>query len=408
MSLPLPLAKIRTLAQAQQAALIDFTQRIVRIPSLPGQEGTVAAAIQAEMKHLGYDEVWTDEVGNIIGKIVGNGGPTIMLNGHMDHVDPGPPEGWPYPPFSGKIVTGELWGRASVDMKGPVAAMIYGAALFKQKGLTPPGDILMTVPVMEEVGGLGSQHLGKTLQADAAICGEPSSNTLRRGHRGRIGLKVTFKGRSAHASVPHLGRNPHYAAAAFLSQLPGLDMVDNPDLGPATVAPTLYATDQVSYNVIPGEVYLDLDWREVPDEAAPAVVAKIQGLLERTLATGEAEVSGAVKVINTNLTTYTGVHKVFPALFPSYLLAETDPLVQAARTALTEVFGEDRGATIWRFATDGGHLMAAGIPTIGFGPGDETLAHTNQERMNLQQLQEAVVAYAALILALAGGVERAI
>lgn len=402
MNLPLPLDKIRTLAQAQQTALIDFTQRIVRIPSLPGQEGAVAIAIQAELKQLDYDEVWTDEVGNIIGKIVGGSGPTIMLNGHMDHVDPGPAEGWPYPPFSGQIVQGELWGRASVDMKGPVAAMIYGAALFKQEGLTPPGDILMTVPVMEEVGGLGSQHLGATLKADAAICGEPSSNTLRRGHRGRIGLKVTFKGRSAHASVPHLGRNPHYAAAAFLTQLPTLEMVGNADLGPATVVPTLYATDQMSYNVIPGEVYLDLDWRDVPNESAAAVLAKIQGLLDQTLADSEAGITGQVKIVTTNLTTYTGVQKMFPAMFPSYLLAEADPFVQAARSTLTDLFAEDRGVTIWRFATDGGHLMAAGIPTIGFGPGDETLAHTNQERINLAQLQEAVGAYAALILALAG------
>jgi acetylornithine deacetylase/succinyl-diaminopimelate desuccinylase-like protein len=68
---------------------------------------------------------------------------------------------------------------------------------------------------------------------------------------------------------------------------------------------------------------------------------------------------------------------------------------------LAEVLGRDEGIDIWRFATDGGHLMAAGIPTIGFGPGDERLAHTNQERMSLAQMEEAIVAYAALILTLA-------
>ena len=68
---------------------------------------------------------------------------------------------------------------------------------------------------------------------------------------------------------------------------------------------------------------------------------------------------------------------------------------------MTHLFGEDRGLDVWSFATDGGHLMAAGIPTIGFGPGDETLAHTNQERLELSQLKEAMGAYAILILTLA-------
>ena len=404
--MPHSLEQIKQLAPISQEALIDFTQQLVRIPSMPGQEGDVAAAIKAEMTRLGYDEVWTDEVGNVIGKVSGGSGPTILLNGHMDHVDPGPSEGWPYLPFSGQIVEGELWGRASVDMKGPVAAMIYGAALFKQ-GLTPPGDILMTVPVMEEVGGLGSQHLGATLSADAAICGEPSRNILRRGHRGRIGLKVIFRGKAAHASMPHLGRNPHYTAAAFLAQLPTLQMVENLALGPATVAPTLYSTDQNSFNVIPGEVQLDLDWRDVPDESAEAVVAKIQTLLDQTIAARVDGVTAEVTILETKLTTYTGVAKMYPAVFPSFVLAEDNPFIYASQNTLVELFAEDRGVDIWPFATDGGHLMAAGIPTVGFGPGDEALVHTNQERIDLGQLKEAVGAYAALILALAEVAEKA-
>ena len=59
------------------------------------------------------------------------------------------------------------------------------------------------------------------------------------------------------------------------------------------------------------------------------------------------------------------------------------------------------GVDVWRFATDGGHLMAAGIPTIGFGPGDDALPHTNQERISLAQMEEALVAYVPLILSLA-------
>lgn len=401
----LPLEQIQAAAADRRAALFAFTKKIVRIPSLPGQETEVASAITLEMGRLGYDKVWTDKAGNVIGQINGGQGPTVLLNGHMDHVDPGPIAGWPYNPFSGQIVNGELWGRASVDMKGPVACMIYAASLFKQMGLKPPGKVLMTVPVMEEVGGLGTQYLATHLKADAAICGEPSSNILRRGHRGRIGLQITFKGRSAHASTPHLGRNPHYVAAAFLSKLSGLDMSHDESLGSSTVVPTLYATDQISPNVIPSEVYLDLDWRNTPDESPESIVDKIESLAERCLAEPDRDDFKATVTINsTEFTTYTGMKKMFPAVFPSFLLAADHPLVTAAQSTLKEVVGEDRGADIWRFATDGGHLMAADIPTIGFGPGDETLAHTNQERISLAQMEEAVVAYAALTLGLAEAV----
>lgn len=398
----LPLDKIRAGAQTQHEALVAFAQQIIRIPSLPGQEGEVAMAISAEMRRLGFDEVWTDQAGNVIGKIKGGTGPTILLNGHMDHVDPGPVEGWPYAPFSGQIVDEELWGRASVDMKGPVAAMIYATSLFKQIDLIPPGDVLMTVPVMEEVGGLGTLHLAAQLQAEAAICGEPSSNTLRRGHRGRVGLTITFEGRSAHASVPHLGLNPHYGAAAFLNQLSTLPMAQDVALGPSTVVPTLYATDQISPNVIPGKVILSLDWRNVPTESPEAIVTKLQQLVDTALKTTKNETGSAlVEIVTTEFVTYTGLRKILPSIFPSFILAEDNPFIEASLAALTAVLGQEQNVDIWRFATDGGHLMVAGIPTIGFGPGDETLAHTNQERINLSQLKAAVPAYAALTLTLA-------
>jgi succinyl-diaminopimelate desuccinylase len=396
---------IRLIAQEQQDAVAQFVQHLVRTPSLPGQEEEIVTIITNEMVNLGYDEVWVDQAGNIIGKIVGNDGPVILLNGHMDHVDPGPIDGWPYSPFSGEIVEGELWGRGSVDMKGPLACMIYAASLFKPLGLIPPGDILMTVAVMEEVGGVGTQYLASQLKADAAICGEPSRNILRRGHRGRVELQATFKGRSAHASVPHLAVNPHYGAAAFLTQLSSLVMTSDDTLGGSTVAPTLYTTDQRSPNVTPGEVYLTLDWRNVPAESPEEIAAKIQNLLDSCLeAKHLSAIQGTATVKTHDLITYTGMMKTMPAIFPSFLLPETDRFVQAARTTLVEVMGRDDGIDIWRFATDGGHLMAAGIPTVGFGPGDERLAHTNQERISLSQLTEAVVAYAALIPALAEAV----
>jgi acetylornithine deacetylase/succinyl-diaminopimelate desuccinylase-like protein len=211
---------------------------------------------------------------------------------------------------------------------------------------------------------------------------------------------ITFEGRSAHASAPNLGLNPHYAVASFLAALPTLELGQDQVLGPSTVAPTLYFTDQSSPNVIPGRVYLTLDWRNTPGESLAEIVAKLKNLLDRSLA-GESGYQGQVSVTSKELTTYTGVSELWPSIFPPYILSENDKFVRAAHTALVNALGRDDGVKVWHFATDGGHLMTAGIPTIGFGPGDDRLAHTSRERISLAQIEEAVVGYVALILALA-------
>ena len=385
-------------------ALIDFTSRIVAAPSLSGEEGHVASLIVNELKSLDYDEVWTDEVGNIVGKITGRNGPTVMLNGHMDVVDPGPADGWPHPAYSGKVVGDELWGRGSVDMKGPVAAMIYGTAQFKQLNVRPAGDVLMTVAVMEEIAGLGSQFLATHTTADAAIVGEPSQNQLRLGHRGRIELQVTFRGRSAHASAPDLVINPHFAAAQFLKRLPELSLQGDPVLGPATIAPTLYETDQVSANVIPSEVTVYLDWRNVPAETTELAVGAIKEIADRCVK--GCETTASVAVTEQPRTTYTGVTRDFASVFPPFSTPPSSPLVSAATEVIEASTGQPANPDVWQFATDGGHLALAGIPCIGFGPGDDRLAHTNQERLSIDQLKTAAATYAPLTCALANALSR--
>lgn len=399
--------QLNAVAHQIQAATVEFASRMISVPSMPGYEDKVAAIITKEMKDLEFNEVWVDRAGNVIGKINGSGGPSVLLNGHMDHVDAGTHSGWPHPPFAAEIVNGELWGRGAVDMKGPVACMIYAATIFKRMGVPPPGDIYVTVAVMEEIGGLGTRHLTTHLAADAAICGEPSNNTLRRGHRGRVELVVEFKGRSAHASIPHLAVNPHYGAAMFLQELASLVMAHDKTLGYSTVVPTLYHTDQFSPNVIPETIQLTLDWRNVPTELPDEIINKVEDLLSVCLPKVHqpALIEGRVSVNRNKFTTYTGMVEVFPSIFPSFILPENDLLVQTAHQGLVRALKRDVDVDIWRFATDGGHLMAAGIPTLGFGPGDDQLAHTNQERISLAQMEEALVGYLALILALVDALE---
>ncbi len=378
-----------------QPNLVSLAQKLIQTPSLPGYEADIARLIQVEMKNLGYDDVAVDGYGNIIGRIKGGKGASIMLNGHMDHVDIGDESKWPYPPFSGQIVKGELWGRGAVDMKGAVACMLYAPVVIKQMEILPPGDVYVVNPVMEEAGGVGTSRLVQEFKTDLAVVGEPSSNTLRRGHRGRVEVWVSVAGKSIHASIPQQGVNPHYTIACFIQKLQSLNMATDKLFGASSVAPTLYVSDQSSPNVTPGHIRLTLDWRNIPSETPEQVLQKIKALLQQCLIN---DAGGEVALATRSFTTYTGVTLEQSAVFPSFALAADDPFVLNAQQTLSLALQRDVPVDIWPFATDGGHLMVAGIPTVGFGPGDETLAHTNQERVLLTDLGDALAGYTALAL----------
>ena len=104
---------------------IQFAAQLVRIPSLPGEEGAVAERIVDELRRLGFDEAYTDRAGNVVGRIAGAGdAPAVLLSSHMDVVDVGDPAGWEHDPWGGAVAGGCLHGRGSVDDKDNVTAVL--------------------------------------------------------------------------------------------------------------------------------------------------------------------------------------------------------------------------------------------------------------------------------------------
>lgn len=363
----------------------------------------MAALVADSMRGLGYDTVSFDEVGNVLGCIRGEGrAPDLMFNTHLDHVDVGDPAGWPHPPYGGEIHTDRVWGRGAVDIKGPMATQILGVARLLD-GDKPPGNVWVTAVVQEEIGGVGARHLAETMDTPIVVVGEPSRNTLRRGHRGRTELLAHFKGRSVHASVPDKGVNPLYALGLFLTGLGSLDMPTDPDLGPSTVAPTLLRTDQTSANVVPGEVWQTCDWRNIPGQSGEDAQAMLKLLVDRVLIdhakeTG-LEIEVSIPVIERR--TYTGLDRPIPGANPAYILPADHPAVVAAEGICADVLGEERPIDVWQFATDGGHFAEAGMAPVGFGPGNEFLAHTVDEHIEIPALEEAMRVNEALARRLA-------
>ncbi|MBI5876846.1 MAG: M20/M25/M40 family metallo-hydrolase [Chloroflexi bacterium] len=383
------------IVDAFQNDIIQFAQKLIQTPSLPGQEQSIADLVLAEMERLGYDQVWRDHVGNVVGLMKGTEGDrSLMLNSHMDHVDVGDAAQWPHPPYSAALADGFIWGRAACDGKGALAVQVYAPAMARKAGRPLPRSLYTTATVLEERGGWGTAHLVKHIKSDCAVLGQASRNELRSGHRGRMELIVTFRGRSVHASIPARGANPHFAMARFLGKLRELRMVSDAVLGHSTVAPTLVTTDQTSPNVTPGEIRLTLDWRNIPSETPAQVVAKMQKVLDDCSDSG---VTGAVEIQQTRLTTYMGHDELHLIMHPGYHLPDDAPLLERARQILTGALEREVELAAWSFATDGGHLMAAGIPTVGFGPGEESFAHTTHDRVAIAQLRESAVGYLALL-----------
>jgi succinyl-diaminopimelate desuccinylase len=371
------------------ADCVAFTQRLIRTPSMPFQEGPLAALVLAEMRRLGFDAVWEDGIGNVYGRIHGQDPslPALALNSHTDHVDPGDLSLWPAPPFAAEIRNGRILGRGACDIKGPLAVQVYAMAALLRAGLRPRRDVVFCGVVQEEIGGAGAVYWVEHLDYPVAlvVLGEPSDNNVALGHRGIVQLWVTFHGRSVHASAPDQGQNPNYALGAFLNRLQDARnaLSSHPLLGPTSVAPTIVAVDTTSSNVTPAWTRVLLDFRTASESynSLQAFVQRLAGDWPHTIAaawddgrlpSGDEPVHG-------------------------FYTPPDSEVVQRAAAAIGAGMGRAPALISYRFATDGRHFAPYGLPIIGYAPGEEHLAHTVNESISIAKIAEGLRGYAELL-----------
>jgi succinyl-diaminopimelate desuccinylase len=390
---------------------LRFAQDIIRIPSPPGGEGDVAARVVAELERLRFDEVFTDEVGNVIGIIKGTAGaPPVMLSSHLDVVDVGDVTTWEYPPFDAVIADGHLHGRGAMDIKGPLALQTYAAAQFVQQRL--PCDIIIAHTIMEERGGWGMEHMMKqrTVRPGAVIIGEATNGDICVGHRGRAEIIIDVIGLAGHASAPERARNPLDvlplllpALESFSASLVEVDAL----LGRSTAVPTAIETLPRSRNVIPDIARVVLDWRVLPAVSADRAVGMLTSHIEKSVVL-PAGFSIEVRYSVEPQKTYTGMTRDRRMFTPGFLLDPGHDVARSAVAVVSAAFGRTPAIRPWTFATDGGHTCGVhGIPTIGFAPGEERYAHTNRERLALDQAEQVYNAYPALIKAVGAAIRNA-
>lgn len=391
-----------TAAEITFDAAIRFAGDLIRIPSPPGAEEGVALRVVQELERLGFDDVWTDEVGNAIGRIRGRGeAPAVMLSCHLDVVDPGDPGAWQYPPYGGVVEAGCLHGRGAMDIKGPLALQTYAAAAFIED--RPPGDVIVAHTVLEERGGWGMAHLMEAgeVRPGAVIIGESTAGDICIGHRGRAELLVEIRGLAGHASAPQRACNALEGVGPVLEALRTFTRdrlaAEDPLLGRSTITATDVAARPTSRNVIPDTATIVLDWRVLPHIDADGAVAMLREHLSATAVLPKG-LSLEVRYSSEDQRTWTGQERSRRMFSPGFLLDPDHPVVVAAARAVEAATRRNPGVRPWTFATDGGHTCGEhGIPTIGYAPGEERHAHTNTERLELVAAREVYDAYPLLI-----------
>jgi putative selenium metabolism hydrolase len=384
------------------AAMRAFLQDLVRIPSLSTHEGALAQRLAGEMQAAGFSDIRTDRIGNVIARAGPGKGPKLLFNGHMDTVDVGDPSRWLRPPFEGFVEDGILYGRGACDMKGGLAAMVYGAKALLDSGLELAGDLYLAGVVQEEpCEGLAMRVLVEEegVRPDYVVLCEPSNLQVRLGHRGRLELEVRVQGKAAHAAAPELGSNAIHNAARMIFDIellvPGLAM--DPLLGQGTAAVTEISSQAASRNAIPDCCTFWVDRRLTLGETERKAVAEIQSIINRE------DVDATAEVTEYRATSYTGFACQQRNAFPAWAMPESHLLVQSLVRSVRDTLGARPRLGAWPFSTDGTYTAGvASIPTVGFGPGEERHAHTLQDQVSLNDVVDAARVYARLAADLLG------
>ncbi|MEM4726630.1 MAG: YgeY family selenium metabolism-linked hydrolase [Candidatus Bathyarchaeia archaeon] len=364
--------------------MIDFLRRLIETPSLSGHEEKLAELIVESMEILGYD-VTVDEMGSVIGTL-GEGERPVIFDGHMDHVSEGSPKSWSHPPYAAEIDGDVVYGRGAVDMKASLAAMIYGCAASE-----PSEKVVVACVVHEETNeGVALREIieRRMPRPKACILGEPTDLKLSIGQRGRTVFKITTHGLTSHASMPELGINSIYRMIPVIERLMQANekLPRDPFLGAGTIAVTGIRSSPEG-PVVPDLCEVLVDRRLIPSESLEGVLEEMRRLAP------EADVELMVEEI----TCYTGLRRTVLQYFPGWLIHPESRLVTLCLEALEASLGYRPETTVWRFSTDGVATAGMlGIPTVGFGPGDPSLAHRPDERVSIADVKAAARGFCAL------------
>jgi len=387
--------ELARLAQLYEGDMVKFLRDLIAIPAESCHEGPVIGRIRQEMEKVGFDEVRIDPMGNILGRI-GSGRTVIMMDSHTDTVGVGDPREWSWDPYQGKVENGYIYGRGACDQRAGMASMVYAGKLIKELGLGGDYTLWVVGSVQEEdCDGLPWLYILKEdgIRPDCVVITEPSRLRIYRGHRGRMEIEVHLRGVSCHASAPERGDNPIYKMSRVVAEVEKLNarLLADPFLGKGSIAVTEIRSLSPSLCAVPGACSIHLDRRLTAGETKESAVTEVRAL--------PGAENAEIEILNYETPSYTGLRYPMEKYYPTWVLEESHPLAQAAIATYQSLWNAEPVVDKWTFSTNGvGSMGLMGVPTIGFGPGEEEVAHSVGERVPIEHLVKAAQFYAAFPL----------
>jgi succinyl-diaminopimelate desuccinylase len=362
---------------------ISLTRDLLRFDTInpPGLERDCAHMAAGLLKDWGYSvefHEYEKDRTSVIARAGGKAGADpICFTGHLDVVALGTRK-WSKDPFAGEADGDKLYGRGSSDMKAGIAGMMAAAKTFSKKLDGTPG-VVFVLTAAEEGGCVGSRHLAALPKlmgkAGAIVVGEPTSNYPMVGHKGSIKFHASFKGVSAHGSMPQLGENAIYKAARAIAKLEEFQfgVKEHPVMGLPTL--NVGTVDGGSgVNLVPDLAKIGVDIRTVPGTNHAALMKKLKEILSE----GEVDVFADSEAVWTE-PQEAWVQRVFEICKP--------------------VLGEQPEARTMPYMTDAANLrkVYAGAPTLVLGPGEAAMAHQTDEYCNMERIRQSVQIYEEII-----------
>ncbi len=385
-------AKINELSEKYRDYTASNLSKLVKIKSLSTQEKDVQLELKRQMEEAGFDEVFIDGLGNVIGRI-GNGKRILAIDGHMDTVDFGNLDAWEFDPLSGEVKDGFVHGRGSVDQEGGPASFVTSGRILKELGFDKDLTVYFVGSVMEEdCDGLPWKYIVEEdkIRPDFAISTEPTNLNIYRGHRGRMEIVVSFYGLSAHGSAPERGKNAIYMASRAALEIEKLNerLAYDEFLGKGSVTISQMVTGVPSLCAVADFAKIHLDRRLTWGETKESAVKEIEEIVK--------DMNARVEVLQYSEKAYTGLEYGMEKYYPTWKMEENHPVVQTGVSAYENLFGKKPVVDKWTFSTNGVVINGVyGIPTIGFGPGNEVMAHAPNEKVPVDHLVKASAFYAS-------------
>ena len=354
---------------------IALARQMIDIPSVSGQEGPLADAVEAALRDAGFGTVPALEIlrdGDAVCARTRLGrGQRLVLAGHLDTVPiadnvPGRSE-----ERDGVEI---LWGRGSVDMLGGCAASLALACEAGQSargGAQPPLAYDVTwifydhEEVASDLNGLGRIHRRhpEWLDGDLALLGEPTCAQVEGGCNGTLRIIACFPGLAAHSARAWMGDNAIHAMAPVIERIAAygnpVTSVDGLDFRESLSV--VRVEGGTANNVIPESASMTVNYRFAPSRSAEDALAWVRSLFEATGATVE-------------------VDDLCEGARPGADSALAQRFLEVARSHAARAGGELRVSAKVGW-TDVARFTQAGVPAMNFGPGDPLLAHTRDEHV---------------------------